>query len=212
VVTQELRNAMGRDALRLVRASGYANAGTIEFLFSGDAYYFLEMNTRIQVEHPVTEVVMGVDLVRLQIEIAAGERLRLSQLEVEPRGHAIEARLYGEDPENGFLPSTGTLEVFRPPQGPGLRNDIGVYPGWDVPPYYDSMLAKLVVHAETRPQAVARIRDALERYAVLGVTTNLGFLHWIVVQEEFVHGKTDTGFVDRHWPAPQAEPPTGRGL
>jgi 3-methylcrotonyl-CoA carboxylase alpha subunit len=196
---------MGEAALRVARAAGYVSAGTVEFLFAGDAFYFLEVNTRIQVEHPVTEMVTGLDLVRLQIEIAAGHRLSLSQLDVALRGHAIEARLYAEDPARGFLPATGRLEVFVPPGGPGIRNDVGVEPGAEVSPHYDPILAKLIVHAETRPQAVSRLQAALEDYGVLGVTTNQSFLRWVAGTPAFVAGRMDTGFVDRAWPEALAE-------
>jgi 3-methylcrotonyl-CoA carboxylase alpha subunit len=206
VLTPDLRTRMGEAALRLAHAAGYESAGTVEFLFAGDDFYFLEMNTRVQVEHPVTEMVLGLDVIRMQLEIAAGAPLRLSQLDVRPRGHAIEARVYAEDPASGFLPATGRIELFRPPLGPGTRNDVGVSEGSDVSPYYDPILAKLVVHATNRPEAVQRLQQALERYAVLGVTTNLSFLHWLAQREEFIAGRTDTGLVDRIWkPAAPAE-------
>lgn len=207
VMTPQLRGAMGDDALRLAQRAGYRNAGTVEFLFGGDEYYFLEMNTRIQVEHPVTEMVTGLDLVRLQIEIALGRRLGLSQLDVQIRGHAIEARLYAEDPQTNFLPATGTLDVFRPPHGPGIRNDVGVFEGAEISPYYDPLLAKLIVHAETREAAVARLRDALSRYPAVGVTTNQGFLSWLLDQRDFQAGSIDTDFVNRTWPPADAEEP-----
>lgn len=200
VLTEDIRARMGEAALRLARAAGYVNAGTVEFLFAGDQFYFLEVNTRLQVEHPVTEMVTDLDLVRHQIEIAAGRPLALSQLDVRLRGHAIEARLYAEDPEHGFLPATGRLEVYRPPEGPGIRNDVGVYPGAEVTPYYDPILAKLVVHATTRREAVQRLQRALERYAVLGVTTNIGFLTWVAHNSSFAAGRMDTQMVERTWP------------
>lgn len=199
IMTPPLRTAMGEAALRLARAGSYVNAGTVEFLFGADQYYFLEMNTRIQVEHPVTEMITGRDLIRLQLEVAAGRRLGFGQLDVDLRGHAIEARLYAEDARHGFLPATGTLQIFQPPQGPGIRNDVGVYAGSEITPFYDPMLAKLVVHAETRGAAIARLRDALSRYAALGVTTNLGFLHWISEQPDFRAGRVDTGWVHHAW-------------
>ncbi len=199
VLTPELRAAMGRDALRLAGASGYVNAGTVEFLFSGDSYYFLEMNTRIQVEHPVTEMVTGLDLVALQLAVAAGQRLPLHQSEVELRGHAIEARIYAEDPARGFLPAIGRVMAFVPPQGAGIRNDTGISAGAEVTPYYDAMLAKLVVHAPNRPQALARLQQALQRYVVAGTTTNLEFLQWIVGHQEVIRGRVDTGWLEREW-------------
>lgn len=200
VLTPQLRAAMGEAALRVVRAAGYVNAGTVEFLFADDEFYFLEVNTRIQVEHPVTEMVTGLDLVRLQIEIAAGRHLRLSQLDVAARGHAIEARLYAEDPARGFLPATGRLHVFTPPEGPGIRNDVGVEPGAEVSPHYDPILAKLIVRAETRGEALARLRSALDDYGILGVATNQSFLRWVAGTPAFAAGHMDTGFVDREWP------------
>jgi len=203
VLTPELRAAMGRDALRLAGASGYVNAGTVEFLFSGDSYYFLEMNTRIQVEHPVTEMVTGLDLVALQLAVASGQRLPLHQSEVQLRGHAIEARIYAEDPARGFLPATGRVTVFAPPEGAGIRNDTGISAGAEVTPYYDAMLAKLVVHAPDRLQALARLQQALQRYGVAGVTSNLEFLRWIAGQEEVIRGRIDTGFLEREWQLPQ---------
>jgi 3-methylcrotonyl-CoA carboxylase alpha subunit len=165
------------------------------------------MNTRIQVEHPVTEMVTGLDLVRMQLEVASGRALSLSQLDVQIRGHAIEARLYAEDPALDFLPATGRVEVFRPPLGPGIRNDVGIVAGGEISPYYDPIIAKLIVHAENRQDAVERLRLALERYGVLGVTTNLSFLHWMCERPEFVAGRVDTGLVDRVWDAPPQELP-----
>src|SRR5579884_61618 len=200
VVTEQIRTDMGEAALRLARAAGYTNAGTVEFLFAGDRFYFLEVNTRLQVEHPVTEMVTGLDLVRHQLEIAAGEPLRLSQLNVSLRGHAIEARLYAEDPDHNFLPATGRISDYRPPTGPGIRNDVGVYAGGEITPYYDPILAKLIVHAETRADAVERLTRALARYPILGVTTNLGFLSWVAGTPAFGSGRMDTQLVEREWP------------
>jgi len=208
ILTVPLRTAMGEAALRLVRASSYVNAGTVEFLFSGDSFYFLEMNTRIQVEHPVTELVTGLDLVRLQLEVASGARLPFGQLDVALDGHAVEARIYAEDARTGFLPSTGVLEVFSMPSGPGVRNDAGVVQGSEVSPYYDPMLAKLVVHAETRSAAVERLARALSDYAVLGVTSNVEFLRWIAGSDRFRVGNYDIGFIESEWkPEEQSEAP-----
>jgi 3-methylcrotonyl-CoA carboxylase alpha subunit len=191
---------MGAAAVRLARGAGYVNAGTVEYLFGDDQYYFLEMNTRIQVEHPVTEMVTGLDLIRLQLEIAAGQPLPLSQLDVRPRGHAIEVRLYAEDPAHQFLPVTGTVSLFEPSEGPGVRNDEGVSAGSEVSTYYDCMLAKLVVRAGDREAAVARLRRALKEYSVLGLTTNLALLAWIAGHPEFEQARTDTSWLDRMWP------------
>lgn len=199
VITPEIRSEMGDAALRLARAGGYRNAGTVEFLFSADSYYFLEMNTRIQVEHPVTEMITGLDLVRLQLEIAGNQLLSLGQADVHLDGHAIEARIYAEDPYGGFLPSSGPVRVFRPPEGPGVRNDVGVYSGSVVTPYYDPLLAKLIVRAATRPQAVERLRAALSRYEVEGIITNLPFLRWLSAAPRFAAGQIDVGFVDAEW-------------
>ena len=198
-LTPELRAEMGEAAVRAAQAVGYVNAGTVEFLLdSSGAYYFLEMNTRLQVEHPVTESVMGVDLVRHQLAIAAGERLALRQEDIAPRGHAIEARLYAEDPANGYLPSTGRVLVFAPPEGPGVRVDAGVAAGDDVTMHYDPMLAKLIVSGEDRTAAIDRLQRALASFAVLGVTTNIPLLAAIASNADFRAGKTDTSFLERH--------------
>lgn len=199
VMTQKQRAAMGDAAVRIAHVSGYLNAGTVEFLLAGDAFYFLEVNTRIQVEHPVTEATTGLDLVRLQIEIAAGEVLPFSQLDVAMRGHAIEARIYAEDPARHFLPSTGSLDIFTPPEGPGIRNDVGVARGDTITMHYDPMIAKLIVHAETRSLAVTRLQYALDRYACAGPQTNLQFLQWIAHDPAFVAGEVDIEFIDRSW-------------
>ncbi len=198
-LTPELRAEMGEAAVRAAQAVGYVNAGTVEFLLdTSGAYYFLEMNTRLQVEHPVTESVMGVDLVRHQLAIAAGERLALRQEDIRPRGHAIEARVYAEDPANGYLPSTGRVLVFAPPEGPGVRVDAGVTAGDDVTMHYDPMLAKLIVSGEDRAAAIDRLRRALASFGVLGVTTNIPLLAAIASDADFQAGATDTSFLERH--------------
>ncbi len=198
-LTTELRARMGEAAVRGAESVGYVNAGTVEFLLDERGqFYFLEMNTRLQVEHPVTESVTGLDLVRHQIRIAAGEPLDLHQAEIAPRGHAIEARLYAEDPANGYLPSTGRLLVFAPPSAPGVRVDAGVAAGDDVSIYYDPMLAKLIVAAEDRPAAIARLRWALDHFAVLGVQTNMPLLKAIAAHPDFQAGKTTTAFLRQH--------------
>jgi acetyl-CoA carboxylase biotin carboxylase subunit len=205
-LTPELRERMGALAVALVKRIGYRNAGTLEFLVDERREpYFLEMNTRIQVEHPVTEMVTGRDLVQLQILVAQGEPLPFTQEEVVQGGHAIECRIYAEDPEKGFLPSPGKLLALRVPGGPGVRDDSGVYEGFEVPIHYDSMLSKLIVHAATREQALARMRRALDEYKVLGVRTTLPFLDRVLAHPAFVAGDFDTGFVARV----QAEPPAG---
>jgi 3-methylcrotonyl-CoA carboxylase alpha subunit len=204
-LTPELRAEMGEAAVRAAQAVGYVNAGTVEFLLdSSGAYYFLEMNTRLQVEHPVTESVMGVDLVRQQLAIAAGERLTLRQEDIAPRGHAIEARIYAEDPANGYLPSTGRVLMFAPPEGPGVRVDAGVAAGDDVTMHYDPMLAKLIVSGEDRAAAIDRLQRALASFGVLGVATNIPLLAAIAADADFQAGKTDTSFLERHDFAPAA--------
>src|SRR2546423_1582022 len=171
-LTPALRAEMGAIAVRIARAAGYVNAGTIEFMLDADKrFYFLEMNTRLQVEHPVTESVIGIDLVRHQLLIAAGEQLLLSQEEISPRGHAIEMRLYAEDPEQGFLPSTGTVTRFIKPEGPGIRTDNGIESGDEITQFYDPMVAKIIVYWEDRPSAIARSLKAVAQCAVFGVKT-----------------------------------------
>src|SRR5579883_113361 len=181
-----LRAEMGHAAVRIAQAAGYVNAGTIEFMLDEDRqFYFLEMNTRLQVEHPVTELVTGLDLVRHQLYIAAGEPLGIVQEQISPRGHAIEVRIYAEDPYQNFLPSTGTITRFVPPQGPGVRLDSGVETGDEISQYYDPMIAKLIVYGENRPAAVARLQQALEHSTIFGVTTNVPLLHAISVHPAF---------------------------
>jgi 3-methylcrotonyl-CoA carboxylase alpha subunit len=193
-----LRAEMGAAAVRLAQAAGYVNAGTVEFVLGPDGRpAFLEMNTRLQVEHPVTEAVTGLDLVRLQIAIAAGERLPFSQAELSQRGHAIEARIYAEDPAT-FLPSTGRVVLFAAPEGPGLRNDAGLQSGDEVTVNYDPMLAKLIVSAADRRAAIERLRRALAEYAVLGVTTNLPLLRAVAAHPAFAEGATTTDFLEEH--------------
>ncbi|HEU5102709.1 MAG TPA: acetyl-CoA carboxylase biotin carboxylase subunit [Roseiflexaceae bacterium] len=195
-LTPELRAEMGAAAVRLAQAAGYRNAGTLEFMLDElGRYYFLEMNTRLQVEHPVTEIVAGVDLVQLQIAIAAGAALPFAQADLSQRGHAIEVRVYAEDPAM-FLPSTGRVALFAPAVGPGIRNDAGLESGDEVSIHYDSMLAKLIVAAPDRASALARLRRALDDYAVLGVTTNLPLLRAIAAHPDFAAGATRTDFLE----------------
>lgn len=196
VLTRTLREAMGAAAVRLAQAADYVNAGTVEFVYAADeSYYFLEMNTRLQVEHPVTELVTGLDLVQLQLQIAAGARLPFTQQQLYQHGHAIEARIYAEDPHS-YLPSIGRVALFRPPEAPGIRNDIGLESGDSVSIYYDPMLAKLIVSAEDRQAAIKLLREALHGYMVLGVTTNLPLLRAIAVHPDFMAGDTHTDFLD----------------
>lgn len=191
------RRTLARAALRIMRAARYRGAGTVEFLVAGDAFYFLEVNARIQVEHPVTEMVWGVDLVQEQLRIAAGEPLRFSQGELKPRGWALEMRICAEDPDEDFLPCPGTLVAYRPPGGPGVRVDDGVYPGWTVPPHYDSLLAKLTVWAPTRQEAVARAHRALQEYVIEGVRTTIPLHLRLLDDPIFRRGEASTAYLDR---------------
>ena len=196
-VDEDLRRRIGDAAVRLAVAAGYENAGTVEFLLDGDSFFFLEVNPRLQVEHPVTEWTTGLDLVRLQLLVADGQSLPMGQQDIAIRGHSIEARIYAEDARRGYLPDAGRLSRFATPTGPWIRNDVGVYEGCDVPIFYDSLLAKLTVYGHDRRQATERLKWALERYVVLGVTTNLPMLQAIVADPEFAAGNTDTQFVTR---------------
>ncbi|HET8677890.1 MAG TPA: acetyl-CoA carboxylase biotin carboxylase subunit [Blastocatellia bacterium] len=198
VVDPALRNLMGEAAVAIARRAGYVNAGTIEFLVDADKnFYFLEMNTRLQVEHPVTEMVVGRDLVHEQIRVAAGNPLSFSQADVVMRGAAIECRIYAEDPENNFMPSPGRITRMVVPAGPGVRYDGGSYEGWEVPIHYDPLLAKLCVWAETREAAITRLARVLGEYRVEGIRTSLPFFRAVVEDEEFRRGEFDTGFIDR---------------
>jgi acetyl-CoA carboxylase biotin carboxylase subunit len=197
-----LRQAMGQAAVAAARAAGYRNAGTIEFLLEGAGdtarFYFLEMNTRLQVEHPVTEAVTGVDLVQAQLTVAAGGPLPWSQEALSQRGHAIEVRVYAEDPAHGFVPQAGPLLIYREPQGPGIRVDSGVREGGAVSVNYDPLLAKLTVTAETRDAAIARAVTALHAFPVLGIRTNIPFLGRILGHADFRKGHLHTGFIEQH--------------
>lgn len=193
IMTPELRRAMGEAAVQLARAGGYTNAGTVEFLVDANRqFYFLEMNTRLQVEHPVTEMVTSLDLVKLQIRIAAGEPLPFVQEDVTLRGHAIECRLYAEDPENNFAPSPGAIREYRTPAGPGIRLDDGVYSGWTVPNEYDPMLGKLIAWGSDRSEAIARLRRAIEEYSASGIRTNAGLFRKILASPDFQAGNIHT--------------------
>jgi acetyl-CoA carboxylase, biotin carboxylase subunit len=198
-LTPALREKMGQAAVQAVRGAGYVNAGTVEFLLdAAGAFYFLEVNTRLQVEHPITEMITGLDLVREQIHIAAGLPLALVQGDIQGRGHAIECRIYAEDPENGFLPSPGVIRYLKEPSGPGVRNDSGVYAGAVVPMAYDPLLSKLVVHAQDRDQAIQRMIQALSGYIVFGVKTTIPFLLDVLRAPAFQEGALSTGFIDAH--------------
>jgi acetyl-CoA carboxylase biotin carboxylase subunit len=196
----ELRTKMGETAKKVVRAAGYNNAGTVEFLLDkNNNDYFLEVNARLQVEHPVTELCTGVDLVHQQIRIASGEKLSFNQMDLQQRGHAIECRIYAEDPKNNFLPSSGKILFLKEPKGPGVRHDCGVYSGWEVPIYYDPILAKLIVWAENRESACDRMLAALDDYVILGISTSIRFLKDIIGHSEFRAGRTNTGFIKNHF-------------
>jgi acetyl-CoA carboxylase biotin carboxylase subunit len=206
----EMRHEMGQAAIRAACAAGYYNAGTVEFLVDGDRrFYFLEMNTRLQVEHPVTELVTGLDLVRLQIDIAAGARLPFTQEEIAWRGAAIECRIYAEDPYNDFLPYPGTITRLTRPLGPGIRLDGCVYSGWTVPMEYDPLLAKLAVWADTRDHATVRMLRALREYDVGGIRTNLAFFRQILEDPEFQAAKLHTGFIDEFFQRRRSVEPSG---
>ena len=193
----ELRQKMGECAVMVAQAVDYVGAGTVEFLVSDidKSFYFLEMNTRLQVEHPVTELVTGIDLVREQIRVAAGEELSFRQADVTLTGHAIECRIYAEDPDNDFLPSPGRITRLRLPHGPGVRDDGGVYEGADVSIYYDPMISKFATYGRNRAEAIDRMRRALLEYEVQGIKTTLPFFRAVMADEEFIAGKLDTGFI-----------------
>ncbi|GAB4377629.1 MAG: acetyl-CoA carboxylase biotin carboxylase subunit [Salibacteraceae bacterium] len=200
VLTPELRDEMGKCAVNLAKACNYVGAGTVEFLLDDQLnFYFLEMNTRLQVEHPVTEMITGVDLVREQINVARGEKLSFSQQDLSIHGHAIEARVYAEDPQNNFLPDIGKLVTYRQPLGPGVRVDDGFEEGMDIPIYYDPMISKLVAYAGTRDEAIERLCRAIDEYQITGVKTTLPFCKFAVKHEAFRSGKFDTHFVSQYF-------------
>lgn len=204
---EAFRQRLGEAAVRAAEAVGYVNAGTVEFLVDKDKnFYFLEMNTRIQVEHPVTEMVTGVDIVKEQIRIARGRPLRYNQQDIRMNGWAIEARINAEDPFNNFLPSTGKILYHSPPTGPGVRVDTGVFTGMEVTPYYDPLLAKLIVWGESRAQAILRLRRALSEYKILGVKTNIPFHQALLSQYRFLVGQFDTRFVEEQFSLETASP------
>src|SRR5882762_4772911 len=197
IVTPDLRKKMGDAAVRLARAGGYVNAGTVEFLADANLnFYFLEVNTRLQVEHPVTEQVTGLDLVKLQIAIAAGHRLPFAWETITPRGHAMEVRLYAEDPENNFFPSPGKILSQHQPSGPGIRVDEGVYEGWTVPMDYDPLLSKLIAWCNSREETIARLRRALEEYSITGIKTNTALFRRILAEPDFLRGEVHTKWLD----------------
>ncbi|MGQ0793896.1 MAG: acetyl-CoA carboxylase biotin carboxylase subunit [Deltaproteobacteria bacterium] len=198
-ISEKTRKKMGEVAVRIAKAVSYCGAGTIEFIMDQkENFYFLEMNTRVQVEHPVTEMITGFDIVKWMIRIAAGEKLPFKQSDLSINGHALECRVYAETPENNFLPSPGKIEYLRTPSGPGVRDDSAIYSGYEVTPFYDPMLSKLVVWANTREEAIRKMGSVLREYVVLGVKTNIGFLRRVMENDEFIRGDFDTGFIERH--------------
>ena len=200
LMTAALRARMGEAAVAAARAVGYVNAGTIEFLVDAERnFYFLEMNTRLQVEHPISEALTGLDLVKWQIRIAAGEPLPFVQSQIQARGHAMECRIYAEDAANHFLPSTGRVLFVAEPRAPGVRVDAGIAAGSDVTRFYDPLIAKVIAHAETRAEAIARMERALADYTILGVTTNIPFLRALLATPQFQRGEVTTNFVDEHF-------------
>jgi acetyl-CoA/propionyl-CoA carboxylase biotin carboxyl carrier protein len=216
-VTPRLRARMGDAAVTVARAAGYVNAGTVEFLLEGEgddaSFYFLEMNTRLQVEHPVTEMVAGVDLVHAQLAVASGEALPWRQQDLTPRGHAIECRVYAEDPSAGFLPQSGRVLVFRAPAGPGIRVDAGIVEGDAVPVQFDPLIAKVIAHAPTRHDALARARAAMSGSVILGVRTNAPFLRRVLGKDDVLAGRIDTGWLDRNSPSLiEVTEPTGAAV
>ncbi len=200
VITPELRQQIGQAAVQAARACHYTNAGTVEFLLDRDKnFYFMEMNTRLQVEHPVTEMTTGIDIVKEQFRIAAGEKLSYSQEDVKISGHAIESRVYAEDPLNNFLPSTGVIKYLHPPAGPGIRNDSGIFEGGEISVYYDPMISKLVAWGENRKDAIERMRRALEEYHITGVRSNIPFCLLVMEHPKFIEGDYDTHFISDHF-------------
>jgi acetyl-CoA carboxylase biotin carboxylase subunit len=188
---------MGEAAVKAAKAVNYVNAGTIEFLLTGNDFYFMEMNTRIQVEHPVTEAITGIDLIREQIRVAAGEKLSFTQKDIKINGHAIECRINAENPYKDFTPSPGKVDLFIPAGGIGVRIDSHVYSGYSIPPYYDSMIAKLIIHGDDRQHAIERCKRALEEFVVEGIETTIPFTQFIINNKEFVDGDYNTGFLER---------------
>ncbi|MGL4674919.1 MAG: acetyl-CoA carboxylase biotin carboxylase subunit, partial [Wohlfahrtiimonas sp.] len=201
LLSDKLRKKMGEDAIKLSKSVGYENVGTIEFLVDRyENHYFIEMNTRIQVEHPVTEMITGIDIVKLQLKIANGEALPFGQKDIVIRGHAIECRINAEDTENHFQPCPGKIDTLMLPGGNGVRIDSAVYPGYIVSPHYDSMIAKLIVHADTREEAVEKMRRALEETVILPIKTNIDFQYQIMNEKDFKLGIFDTSFIASKWP------------
>ena len=197
-LTPAIRKKMGEAAIKAAKAVKYVSTGTIEFLMgSGGEFYFMEMNTRVQVEHCVTEMISGVDIIKEQIRIAAGEKLSITQKELQLRGHAIECRINAEDPYRNFAPSPGRVSFWNAPGGLGVRVDSHIYPGYMIPPHYDSLMGKLIVHGNTREEAIARCRRALSEFLIEGVKTTIPFEQYVMDTKEFIEGRYDTGFIER---------------
>lgn len=203
ILTPELRNAMGESACKVAKACNYIGAGTVEFLYENGEYFFLEMNTRLQVEHPVTEMITGVDLVEEQIKIARGEKLSFSQKDLKINGHSLEVRVYAEDPKNNFLPDIGKLEIYKIPTGEGVRVDDGFEEGMNIPIYYDPMIAKLITYAPTREEAIRKMTKAIEEYDIVGIETTLEFCKYAINHDAFKSGNFDTHFVKHHFKSPE---------
>lgn len=197
-IDEKLRNKMGIAAVKAAKAAGYTSCGTVEFLVDSEKnFYFMEMNTRIQVEHPITEMRTGIDIVKTQIRIAAGEELKFKQKDIEFKGHSIECRINAENPNKNFMPCPGKIEEINLPGGYGIRVDTSIYSGYTIPPYYDSMIAKIIVHGNTRNEAIAKMKRSLEELVIDGVTTNRDFLFDIIKNLNFIRGKFDTSFIEK---------------
>jgi acetyl/propionyl-CoA carboxylase alpha subunit len=200
VLSEELRRKMGESAVNAARSCNYIGAGTVEFILDENLdFFFLEMNTRLQVEHPVTEMITGIDLVKEQIRIARGEPLSFTQDDLKIKGHAIEVRVYAEDPANNFLPDIGNLQTYITPKGPGIRVDDGFEQGMDIPIYYDPMIAKLVSYGKDRQEAIQRMIRAIDEYQITGIQTTLAFGKFVMQHEAFVSGNFDTHFVNKYF-------------
>jgi acetyl-CoA carboxylase biotin carboxylase subunit len=204
VLSPELREKMGQAAVKVAKAINYEGAGTIEFILSGDQFYFMEMNTRIQVEHPVTEAITGIDLVKEQILVASGKPLSIKQSEVRFNGHAIECRVNAEDPDHNFLPSPGRIDAYIAPGGPGVRIDSHCYPGYSIPPFYDSLVSKLIVWGRDRNEAIQRMQRALDEYAITGIKTTIPFHLKVLAHPIFQRGEATTDFIEKHMTAHEA--------
>jgi acetyl-CoA carboxylase biotin carboxylase subunit len=206
LISPKLRQEMGLAAINAAKSCGYVNAGTVEFICdTNGSFYFLEMNTRLQVEHPVTELITGVDIVKEQLRISMGEQLSFNQMDVISRGHAMELRIYAEDCRNNFSPDTGFLKVYRPPQGPGVRVDDGIEEGMEISIHYDPMIAKLIVHAQDRESCIDRMKRAIDEYVIIGVETTLPFGKFVMNHPDFLSGEFNTHFVERNYNSDQLE-------